>query len=108
MRRASDRRSNRGSATERRRWVEARLSSRVIWNYHNAAVASPESEAIPYEALNFRGERMLVLAPHPDDEVIGCGGVVFQHLRDGRDVRVAVATDGVEAAPGEERDTYSL
>lgn len=71
-------------------------------------MASPESEAIPYEALNLRGERLLVLAPHPDDEVIGCGGVVFQHLRDGREVRVVVATDGVEAAPGEDRDTYRL
>ncbi|HKS21322.1 MAG TPA: PIG-L family deacetylase [Thermoanaerobaculia bacterium] len=69
-------------------------------------MASPEFEAIPYEALNLRAERLLVLAPHPDDEVIGCGGVVFQHLRDGRQVRVAVATDGVEAAPGEDRDAY--
>jgi len=71
-------------------------------------VAVPESEAIPYEALNLRGERLLVLAPHPDDEVIGCGGVVFQHLRDGRQVRVAVATDGVEAAPSEDRDGYRI
>jgi LmbE family N-acetylglucosaminyl deacetylase len=71
-------------------------------------VASPESEAIPYEALNLRGERLLVLAPHPDDEVIGCGGVVFQHLRDGRDVRAIVATDGVAAAPDEDRDAYRL
>ncbi|HEV2719337.1 MAG TPA: PIG-L family deacetylase [Thermoanaerobaculia bacterium] len=69
-------------------------------------MAVPESEAIPYEALNLRGERLLVLAPHPDDEVIGCGGVVFQHLRDGRQVRVAVATDGVEAAPADDRDAY--
>ena len=69
-------------------------------------MASPESEAIPYEALNLRAERLLVLAPHPDDEGIGCGGVVFQHLRDGRQVRVAVATDGVEAAPDEDRDAY--
>ena len=69
-------------------------------------MASPESEAIPYEALNLRAERLLVLAPHPDDEVIGCGGVVFQHLRDGRQVRVAVATDGVEAAPTDDRETY--
>ena len=69
-------------------------------------MAVPESEAIPYEALNLRGERLLVLAPHPDDEVIGCGGVVFQHLREGRQVRVAVATDGVEAAPSEDRDAY--
>lgn len=71
-------------------------------------MASPESEAIPYQALNLRGERLLVLAPHPDDEVIGCGGVVFQHLRDGREVRVAVATDGVAAAPGEDRDAYRV
>jgi LmbE family N-acetylglucosaminyl deacetylase/glycosyltransferase involved in cell wall biosynthesis len=69
-------------------------------------VPSPESEAIPYEALNLRGERLLVLAPHPDDEVIGCGGVVFQHLRDGRQVRVVVATDGVEAAPTDDREAY--
>ena len=69
-------------------------------------MASPEFEAIPYEALNLRAERLLVLAPHPDDEVIGCGGVVFQHLREGRPVRVAVATDGVEAAPSDDRDSY--
>ena len=67
---------------------------------------SPESEAIPYEALNLRGERLLVLAPHPDDEVIGCGGVVFQHLRAGAAVRVAVATDGVEAAPTDDTAAY--
>jgi LmbE family N-acetylglucosaminyl deacetylase len=69
-------------------------------------VPSPESEAIPYEALNLRGERLLVLAPHPDDEVIGCGGVVFQHLRAGAAVRVAVATDGVEAAPTDDTESY--
>jgi LmbE family N-acetylglucosaminyl deacetylase len=69
-------------------------------------VPSPESEAIPYEALNLRGERLLVLAPHPDDEVIGCGGVVFQHLRAGAAVRVAVATDGVEAAPADDAAAY--
>lgn len=58
-----------------------------------------EAESIPYEPAQLRGERLLVLAPHPDDEVIGCGGLVAQHLREGRRVRVVIATDG--AAAGE-------
>jgi LmbE family N-acetylglucosaminyl deacetylase/glycosyltransferase involved in cell wall biosynthesis len=56
-----------------------------------------EAEAIPYEPALLRGERLLVLAPHPDDEVIGCGGLVALHLRERRTVRVAVATDGAQA-----------
>lgn len=55
-----------------------------------------EAEAIPYEPALLRGERLLVLAPHPDDEVIGCGGLIAQHLREQRDVRVVVATDGAQ------------
>ena len=56
-----------------------------------------EAEAIPYEPAQLRGERLLVLAPHPDDEVIGCGGLIALHLRERRMVRIVVATDGAEA-----------
>lgn len=42
---------------------------------------------------------MLVLAPHPDDEVFGCGGVLVQAVASGVDVRVIIVTDG--AAQGE-------
>lgn len=66
-----------------------------------------EAEAIPFTAVPLRGERLLVLAPHPDDEVIGCGGVVAQHLRDGRKVRVIVATDGSEAEPSLDPAAYA-
>lgn len=59
-----------------------------------------EADAIPYEPARLRGERLLVLAPHPDDEVIGCGGLVAQHLRDGRAVRIVVVTDGAAANAG--------
>lgn len=66
-----------------------------------------EAETIPYDASRLLGERLLILAPHPDDEVIGCGGLVAQHLRDGRAVRVVVATDGAEAEPSApDRDAY--
>ncbi|MEY8800941.1 PIG-L deacetylase family protein [Leisingera sp. XS_AS12] len=36
----------------------------------------------------------LVLAPHPDDETLGCGGVIMQKLAAGSQVNVVVATDG--------------
>lgn len=38
--------------------------------------------------------RVAVIAPHPDDEAIGCGGAVIQHRRAGDAVRVLVVTDG--------------
>jgi LmbE family N-acetylglucosaminyl deacetylase len=39
-------------------------------------------------------ERVLVLAPHMDDEVIGCGGTLARHARRGGEVRVVFVTDG--------------
>ena len=66
-----------------------------------------EAEAIPYEPALLRGERLLVLAPHPDDEVIGCGGLVALHLRERRAVRVLVATDGAQAGSAATREQES-
>ncbi len=66
-----------------------------------------EAESIPYEPAQLRGERLLVLAPHPDDEVIGCGGLVAQHLRERRAVRILVATDGAEAGERSMREEES-
>jgi len=42
----------------------------------------------------FGNGRTLVLAPHPDDESIGCGGLIAELCRVGRPPRVAVLTDG--------------
>ncbi|MBV8546292.1 MAG: PIG-L family deacetylase [Acidobacteria bacterium] len=67
----------------------------------------PEAEAIPFEPQDLRGERLLVLAPHPDDEVIGCGGLVALHLREGRKVYVVVATDGAQAGNAAQREAES-
>jgi LmbE family N-acetylglucosaminyl deacetylase len=58
-----------------------------------------EEDLIPYSPGRLEGSPVLVLAPHPDDEVFGCGGAVVQLLRAGAEVRVVVLTDG--AAQGD-------
>jgi N-acetylglucosamine malate deacetylase 1 len=43
--------------------------------------------------------RVLVFAPHPDDEVAGPGGILALHRRQGDPVRVVVSTDGISGDP---------
>jgi LmbE family N-acetylglucosaminyl deacetylase len=38
---------------------------------------------------------ILVFAPHPDDEVLGCGGVIARHAEGGDDVFVCIVTKGM-------------
>ena len=57
-----------------------------------------------------RGEarltRVLVIAAHPDDEVLGMGGTIALHTGRGDAVRVLVVTDGSSSAvPGRRRDS---
>lgn len=42
----------------------------------------------------------LVLAPHPDDETLGCGGLIFCKRTEGAAVQVAYITDGSASHPG--------
>jgi LmbE family N-acetylglucosaminyl deacetylase len=65
-----------------------------------------EKELIPYAAEVPLAERLLVLAPHPDDEVIGCGGVIALNRLQGRSVRAVIVTDGGAATESESPDQY--
>jgi LmbE family N-acetylglucosaminyl deacetylase len=42
---------------------------------------------------------VLILAPHPDDESLGCGGLIAQACSAGHDIRVAILTDGTMSHP---------
>lgn len=53
-----------------------------------------ESDLIPYQAANCcPAGTALVLAPHPDDEIFGCGGAIMRHLAAGDPVKVIILTD---------------
>ena len=39
--------------------------------------------------------RVFVVAAHPDDEVLGCGGTLLRHVSKGDKVYVLFVSDGV-------------
>jgi LmbE family N-acetylglucosaminyl deacetylase len=45
------------------------------------------------------GTSPMILAPHPDDEVLGCGGLILQALAAGIPPVVAIITDGSGSHP---------
>ncbi len=54
-----------------------------------------EVSIYPYAALDLSSLRsLLIFAPHPDDEVFGCGGLTALALDAGAQVRVVVVSDG--------------
>lgn len=61
-----------------------------------------ENLLIPYQAATkIPCTRALVLAPHPDDEVFGCGGAIMRHVENGETVNVIIVTDGAFDPVGE-------
>jgi LmbE family N-acetylglucosaminyl deacetylase len=58
-----------------------------------------EQHFVPYRAeLSMGPGRALVFAPHPDDEVLGCGGAIMRHVAAGDALAVVIVTDGGAAS----------
>lgn len=54
-------------------------------------------------------ERVLVIAPHPDDEVFGCGGAILRHVATGAAVHVRIWTSGgYGTLPGQQADYIAM
>lgn len=58
-----------------------------------------ESDIIPYHVSPPPGERVIILAPHPDDETLGCGGTIRLLLEAKKNVKVIFLTRGEKADP---------
>ncbi len=43
-----------------------------------------------------RKNKILVIAPHPDDEVLGCGGTIAKHVSKGDEVDWCIVTDAYQ------------
>ncbi len=64
--------------------------SSALWS--EARIVPPPLDRPP-------GSRVLVLAPHMDDETLGCGGSLHRHVLAGEAVTVAYMTDGRKGDP---------
>lgn len=67
-----------------------------------------ENRTFPELLPLHRFKRPLVLAPHPDDEVFGCGGLMATWSRLGVQAQVVVLTHGEAQDAGQDRKAESL
>ena len=59
-----------------------------------AVLAKSSVESLPDVLMPQSGQKVLVFAPHPDDETIGVGGYITESLKDGAYVRIVLVTNG--------------
>lgn len=64
------------------------------WPYLATARRLPLNTLVPV------GHRLVVVAPHPDDEVLACGGLLASHVARGGACLVAAVTDGEASHAG--------
>lgn len=74
----------------------AQPAPRKVGDVLTAALKTPASDL---RAIT-RGGPILVIAPHPDDEVLGCGGLLAACAAAGIKAHVAILTDGSLSHPG--------
>ena len=69
-------------------WINSPLVGRLFDNSSDVVAALPAAE--PFT----RGQRVLIVSPHPDDETLCCAGLIHQAIRAGAGVYVVWATAG--------------
>lgn len=75
----------------------------------SAAEAKRAMERFPLAPLPAitLGQPVLILAPHADDESLGCGGLIAAMVEAGQHVSVLVLTDGSQSHPKSQSHPYA-
>lgn len=87
-------------------WLDDRVADRHIHGEGTPEHAwrnCPELAALETATLSRLAPaqgRVVVVAPHPDDEVLGCGGALAMLSRAGHEIVVVGVTDGEAGYPG--------
>lgn len=72
-------------------------TSLQAWNGSQKLARLPVITADTLVPINHRA---VIIAPHPDDEVLGCGGLMHQLAQLGRPLKLISVTDGSASHPG--------
>ena len=48
---------------------------------------------------------ILVVAAHPDDEVLGCGGTIARWAKDGREIHIGILGEGITSRTQNREDS---
>ena len=68
-----------------------------------------ENILVPFQATtHFSCTQALVFAPHPDDEVFGCGGAIMRHIEHNTPVRVIIVSDGAYGLSADAASEYAI
>ena len=84
--------SSRGGTLRQRAKPIIGAAAESVWSAAFAALAW--RSAAGDRAWRPVHRRVLVIAPHPDDESIGCAGTLLRHKQSGASVTVLCVTDG--------------
>lgn len=67
-----------------------------------------EADIVPYHLSLPPGERIVLLAPHPDDETLGCGGTIRLLRNAGKEIKVVFLTSGDKADPSSPKSRSTI
>lgn len=75
------------------------LTAKIKDSLRKARIASIHNKAKRFPMFEIKGS-VLIIAPHPDDEVLGCGGLISHLIAKGINTHIIILSGGGESHKG--------